>query len=74
MLARLAILLQGRCIRYQLMGLLSVTLIMENVFQLSTPAFYFDTFRSSSLDDAGIEFKRDVLHLSRARDDLQLEV
>jgi hypothetical protein len=56
-LARSAILLQGKCIRYQLMGLLSVALIMENVLQLSTPAFYFDAVQSSSFDDAGVEFK-----------------
>jgi hypothetical protein len=57
--ARLAILLQGKCIGYQLMGLLSVALIMENVLQLSTPAFYFYAFHyiRSSFDDAGIEFK-----------------
>jgi hypothetical protein len=30
------------------------------------PSFYFDTFRSISFHDAGMEFKREVLHLSRA--------
>jgi hypothetical protein len=74
MLACLTILLQAKCIGYQLMGLLSVAVIMENVLQLSTLAFYFDVFHSSSFDDAGIEFKRDTLHLSRTRDNLQLEV
>jgi hypothetical protein len=57
-LARLVILLQGKSIAYQLMGLLRVALIMENVLHLSTPVFYFDAFHfSSSFDDAGIEFK-----------------
>jgi hypothetical protein len=44
------------------------------VLQLSTPAFYFDAVQSSSFDDAGVEFKWDAMHLSRTRDNLQLEV